>query len=208
MLMQTSGTETRFSNGSLFDQPTIRILWPLRNAGFADFEQNFMRRRSAMMDNFMKDFCDAFPYDFLKGAARSPTVGRTQLMNPAGGSSSNGARDGALKAGNKLELALDVREFSIEDITVKLVGRKLVVSALKQEEAGKEATAAGHKEFRQEIELPQQADLAALTCSLSPDGHLKIEAPPLQQPGSDERTVPIRFRTSLNVPIGKNTEKA
>ncbi|XP_015217428.2 heat shock protein beta-9 [Lepisosteus oculatus] len=201
MMMQSSGTETLFSNGSLFETPSIRVLWPLRHAGFEDVEQDFLRRRTAMMDSIMKDFCQAFPYDFLKGRGSSPAVGRLALLGAGSPSEKPGP-------GDKFELALDVREFSLEDITVRLVGRKLVVTAVKQEEprkgAGKDANL---KEFSQEIELSERLNLAALTCSLTADGLLKIEAPPVQPSESEERQVPIRFRTSLNVPICNSQNK-
>ncbi|KAI1884160.1 hypothetical protein AGOR_G00223580 [Albula goreensis] len=180
MMMQPSVSESLFSGDPFFE--SSRMLWPLRRSSLGEMREEFIQRRSALADTFLKEFRDAFHYDFLKGGVLAPSLfARTR---------------GASSEGN-LELSLDVREFSPEDITVKLAGRQLAVVAAKQ---GEEASSK-RQGFVQKISLPDHVDPSAITCSLSPEGMLKIEAPQAQRPTSEERTVPIRFRTSLNFPI-------
>ncbi|XP_036407902.1 heat shock protein beta-9 [Megalops cyprinoides] len=186
--MQSTVTESLFAGDPFFEG--TRVLWPLRRGVLADMREDFFQRRSAMVDSFLREFRDAFPYDFLKGAALPSSRGPL-------GALTNGE---AHKPG--MELSLDVREFSPEDITVKLAGRQLAVVATKQAEGG-EARCSG---FVQKIDLPEHVNLTALTCSLTADGLLKIEAPATAH-SSEERTVPIRFRTSLNVPISNSKKE-
>ncbi|KAJ8404394.1 hypothetical protein AAFF_G00341670 [Aldrovandia affinis] len=182
-MMQSSLAESLFS-GDPFFEPS-RILWPLRRSPLGEMREDFIQRRSALADGFLKELGDAFPYDFLKGGA----LHSSSLL--AGGATRRPSSEG------NLELSLDVREFSPEDITVKLAGRQLAVVAARQSEEG----ASKRRGFVQKISLPDHVDPSAITCSLSADGLLKIEAPAAQRGPSEERTVPIRFRTSLNVPI-------
>ncbi|XP_035253990.1 heat shock protein beta-9 [Anguilla anguilla] len=190
--MQSSLVESLFAGDPFFERS--RILWPLYHGPLSDMREDFIQRRSALADSFLKEISGVFPYDFLKGGAfaSSRLAGRRGDVGEARRPSSEG----------NLELSLDVREFSPEDITVKLAGRQLaVVAASKSEEAP-----ANRKGFVQKIGLPDNVDPSAITCSLTADGLLKIEAPAVQRGASEERTVPIRFRTSLNFPIN-NTNK-
>ncbi|KAJ8254580.1 hypothetical protein COCON_G00211920 [Conger conger] len=107
-----------------------------------------------------------FPYDFLKGGA---------LGSRAGGRPGETRR---LSSEGGLELALDVREFGPDDITVKLAGRELAVVAAKRGEEG----SARRQGFLQKIGLPDHVDPSAITCSLTPDGLLRIQAPPRGPP--------------------------
>lgn len=113
-----------------------------------------------------------------------------------------------------LLVTLDARGYAPSDITVKLEGHSLAVVAMKQ--AGSEesqttssssssaafsSSASSHMGFVQKIDLPAHLDLSGLSCSLMDDGQLRIHAPVAKQPTSEERQVPIRFRTSLEFPI-------
>ena len=113
---------------------------------------------------------------------------------------------------------LDTCGYGPNDITVKLQGRSLVVTAMKQ--AGAEesqscssssssasfcSSASSQTGFVRKINLPAHLDLSGLSCSLMDDGQLRIHAP--KQPISEENEVPNRFRTSLEFPITKETEE-
>lgn len=115
-----------------------------------------------------------------------------------------------------LLVTLDARGYAPTDITVKLEGRSLAVVAMKQ--AGAEesqscssssscasfsSSASSQAGFARRIDLPAHLDLSGLSCSLMDDGQLRIHAPVAKQPISDERQVPIRYRTSLEFPISK-----
>lgn len=119
-----------------------------------------------------------------------------------------------------LLVTLDARGYAPHDITVKLEGRSLAVVAMKQ--AGAEETescssssssaslcssASSQMGFARRIDLPAHIDLSGLSCSLMDDGQLRIHAPVAKQPISEERQVPIRFRTSLEFPISKDKDE-
>ncbi|XP_061081211.1 heat shock protein beta-9 [Conger conger] len=182
--MQSSLAESLFAGDPFFERSTV--LWPLCRGPLGGVREDFLQRRSALADSFLRELSGLFPYDFLKGGA---------LGSRAGGRPGETRR---LSSEGGLELALDVREFGPDDITVKLAGRELAVVAAKRGEEG----SARRQGFLQKIGLPDHVDPSAITCSLTPDGLLRIQAPPAAPPApGDERTVPIRFRTSLNFPV-------
>lgn len=119
-----------------------------------------------------------------------------------------------------LLVTLDARGYAPTDITVKLEGRSLAVVAMKQ--AGAEesqscssssscasfsSSASSQMGFARRIDLPDHLDLSGLSCSLMDNGQLRIHAPVAKQQISDECQVPIRYRTSLEFPISKETEE-
>uniref|UniRef100_A0A669F9N6 SHSP domain-containing protein n=1 Tax=Oreochromis niloticus TaxID=8128 RepID=A0A669F9N6_ORENI len=75
-------------------------------------------------------------------------------------------------------LTLDTRGFSPEELSVRQVGRKLRVSGKteKKQEDGKGSYSYRLQEFRQEFDLPEGLNPEAITCHLSPDGKLHIQA--------------------------------
>uniref|UniRef100_A0A3B4FU94 SHSP domain-containing protein n=1 Tax=Pundamilia nyererei TaxID=303518 RepID=A0A3B4FU94_9CICH len=82
------------------------------------------------------------------------------------------------KEGDKFALMLDTRGFSPEELSVRQVGRKLRVSGKteKKQEDGKGSYSYRLQEFRQEFDLPEGLNPQTLTCHLSPDGKLHIQA--------------------------------
>ncbi|KAL4004928.1 vesicle-associated membrane protein 7 [Sarotherodon galilaeus] len=82
------------------------------------------------------------------------------------------------KEGDKFGLTLDTRGFAPEELSVRLVGRKLRVSGKteKKQEDGKGSYSYRLQEFRQEFDLPEGLNPEAITCHLSPDGKLHIQA--------------------------------
>ena len=97
--------------------------------------------------------------------------------------------------GKDLLVTLDVRGYAPEDIHVKLEGRRLAVVAVKRAaaEASNESssstcssrqrsTACSQAGFSQSIELPAHLDLTALSCTLTEDGRLRVDAPVARQP--------------------------
>merc|ERR1719278_2074192 len=70
------------------------------------------------------------------------------------------------KEGSDYKLALNMQQYSPDDIKIKLNGRQLT------------GEAAGHGEqFRQKHVIPDNIDLDAMTSSFSSDGVLVIKAP-------------------------------
>ncbi|XP_026032745.1 heat shock protein 30-like [Astatotilapia calliptera] len=82
------------------------------------------------------------------------------------------------KEGDKFALMLDTRGFSPEELSVRQVGRKLRVSGKteKKQEDGKGSYSYRLQEFRQEFDLPEGLNPQTITCHLSPDGKLHIQA--------------------------------
>merc|ERR1712038_440501 len=71
-----------------------------------------------------------------------------------------------LKEGDEYKLALNMQQYSPEDITIKLNGNELTIEA------------AGHGEqFKQKHIIPDNIDLDAMSSSFSSDGVLVIKAP-------------------------------
>ncbi|XP_014264817.3 heat shock protein 30-like [Maylandia zebra] len=82
------------------------------------------------------------------------------------------------KEGDKFALMLDTRGFSPEELSVRQVGRKLRVSGKteKKQEDGKGSYSYRLQEFRQDFDLPEGLNPQTITCHLSPDGKLHIQA--------------------------------
>ncbi|XP_072228719.1 heat shock protein 30-like [Leuresthes tenuis] len=82
------------------------------------------------------------------------------------------------KEGENFGLTLDTQGFSPEELSVRQVGGKLRVSGKteKKQEDGKGSYSYRLQEFRQEFDLPEGLNPKAVTCYLSPDGKLHIQA--------------------------------
>lgn len=74
----------------------------------------------------------------------------------------------------KLHLQVDIGEYKPEDIVVKTMDRKLIVTARHEEKMEGRTI---HKEFNKEFELPETVDPMSVNAFLSEDGKLTIEAP-------------------------------
>ncbi|XP_071400686.1 heat shock protein beta-9 [Centroberyx affinis] len=217
MMSQRPALTSLFGDDPFFSQE--RLLWPLHHEALSSLQQDFFSRRTKLADSLLKELQDG-PHllDLRQGAllrspfARYATGPSTELrQEPQQGTKGSG----------DLLVTLDVRGYAPDDITVKLEGRRLAVVAMKQ--AGAEASqsssssscssaasssfsssASSQMGFVQRIDLPAHLDLSGLSCSLMDDGQLRIDAPAAKQPISEERQVPIRFRSSLEFPITKD----
>ncbi|XP_059901338.1 heat shock protein beta-9 isoform X2 [Gadus macrocephalus] len=102
---------------------------------------------------------------------------------------------GAAGVAKDLLVTLDVRGYAPEDIHVKLEGRRLAVVAARRaaaEASDESSSSAGASRqrssacaqagFSQSIELPAHLDLAALRCTLTEDGRLRVDAPVARRP--------------------------
>ena len=70
------------------------------------------------------------------------------------------------KQGSDYKLALNMQQYSPDDITIKLNGRELTIEA-----------AAHGEQFKQKHVIPDNIDMDAMTSSFSSDGVLVIKAP-------------------------------
>ncbi|XP_028274288.1 heat shock protein 30-like [Parambassis ranga] len=82
------------------------------------------------------------------------------------------------KEGEHFKLILDTQGFSPEQLSVSQVGRKLRVSGKTEKKQEEQEGCCSYRlqEFRQEFVLPEDLNPEAVTCRLSPDGKLHIQA--------------------------------
>ncbi|XP_041825208.1 heat shock protein 30-like [Melanotaenia boesemani] len=98
------------------------------------------------------------------------------------------------KEGEHFGLTLDTRGFSPEELSVRQVGRKLRVSGKteKKQEDEKGSYSYRLQEFRQEFDLPEGTNPEDVSCCLSPDGKLHIQAAKAPRVEEAERELTIK----------------
>ncbi|XP_051894798.1 heat shock protein 30C-like isoform X1 [Pristis pectinata] len=167
-------------------QQPVHTLWPLpltvyEPLGCTAWKQVEGARRSS---SFMERVADELAKEFWGDGARI----RRQ------GAAADGGQSGTVgESGDGFSLSLEVPRFSPEELKVKVVGRKVLVTGEheKKSDDGSGSYSYTREEFRREFQLPEDVDAQAVNCCLSQDGRLKVEAPRLALPPVDERTVPI-----------------
>ncbi|CAN9505394.1 unnamed protein product [Ophioblennius macclurei] len=228
MMSQHQGLTGLFGDDPFFGPS--QLLWPLNFEAVSSMQQDFFQRRAKLADSLLRELHDGpqllklSPLPLISStlarlnddSEQQVEVSRSDLQ-PATHSSNNNNTD--------LLVTLDARGYAPGDITVKLEGRRLAVVAMKQ--AGAEesqacssgqsraafhSSAAAQTGFVQKIDLPSHLDLSGLSCSLMDNGQLRIHAPAARQitapaaaAAEEEQPVPIRFRTSLEFPLNKDS---
>ncbi|XP_051790486.1 heat shock protein beta-11-like isoform X4 [Erpetoichthys calabaricus] len=112
------------------------------------------------------------------------------------------------KDGQHFSATLEVEDFNPEELTVKQVGRKVVLSGKKEKKEESEGGSYSYRyqEFRRELELPEDVNPEELSCSVN-NGQLRIEAPRMALPSVPERVVPIKSDNSGFVKSGEEPKK-
>lgn len=222
MMSQRAALTSLFGDDPFFSQE--RLLWPLHCEALTSLQQDFFNRRVKLADSLLRELHDGPQLLKLRQLPLiSSTVARLsddkeqQQQQQREGPITELRKDAQQVTTNNGDLlvTLDARGYAPSDITVKLEGRSLAVVAMKQ--AGAEesqscssssscasfcSSASSQMGFVQKIDLPAHLDLSGLSCNLMDNGQLRIHAPAVaKQPVSEERQVPIRFRTSLEFPI-------
>ncbi|XP_015266782.1 PREDICTED: heat shock protein 30-like [Gekko japonicus] len=137
-----------------------RTLWPSPGSLFEELE----REMDAIWERLRSNWPSA--------TSSHETARRTDAESPAG----------------RFAVTQDMAGFDPKELVVKLVGEKLVLT-------GKKATQTPNGPFRYELfrrewDVPENVDREHLTCSISSEGQLRIEAPSVaSEPAM--RTVPI-----------------
>uniref|UniRef100_A0A8D0BBQ2 SHSP domain-containing protein n=1 Tax=Salvator merianae TaxID=96440 RepID=A0A8D0BBQ2_SALMN len=90
---------------------------------------------------------------------------------------------------DKFSVLLDVKHFSPEELSVKVVGDHIEVHAKHEERPDEHGYIS--REFHRRYLIPKGVDPAAIVSALSPDGVLSITAPTAQALPAAERTIPI-----------------
>ncbi|KAJ6664340.1 hypothetical protein lerEdw1_008559 [Lerista edwardsae] len=180
-------------------QPACRVLWPASHS-LLDRVVNDMERQMQEMEKMSRSFFQASPLWIWEHEGRK---------EPSKESGARACEKGQLDG--KYQFSVDVAGFAPEELTVKLDGRRVSVMAKRQRESEREE--GGYWQERQELHretlLPLDVDLQGVSCSLTAEGQLCIEAPRLAA-STTEKTIPIDVQqgtpTTPEVPNGKEKE--
>ncbi|XP_072927982.1 heat shock protein beta-11-like [Hemitrygon akajei] len=184
----------------LFQQP-VHTLWPVPLTVFEPLECNVWKQVEEMRKgmNFMERIFEELAKEFW---------GERPRIRARAEGGQNGTVD---KSGDGFSVSLDVPRFSPEELKVKVLGRKVLVTGEyeKKSDDGSGSYSYRYEEFRREFQLPEGVDTQAVKCCLTEDGRLKIKAPRLALPCLDERIVPINIETdTTSSPRQNPREKA
>ncbi|NXH12644.1 HS30C protein, partial [Bucco capensis] len=159
----------------------VRTLWPHPGSLFAEMERELrleMERAREFMSSF-EQFLSSSPSRIGITAQRAPSTSAALTQG----------------SGEGFSVCQDVKDFAPEQLSVKVVGRKVVLVGQKETQNTDEKGCYSYKYevLKREWDVPEEVDAEALTCSLSKEGQLLIEAPKLALPAAPERNVPIQM---------------
>ncbi|XP_066061110.1 heat shock protein 30C-like [Chamaea fasciata] len=176
----------------------VRTLWPHPGTLFAELERE-MRLEMERAREFMSSV-----EQYLTSGS-SP--GRLGITADRASSTSAALTQGS---GDGFSVCQDVKDFAPEQLSVKVVGRKVVLVGQKETQSTDEKGSFSYKYevLKREWDVPEEVDAEALTCSLSKDGQLRIEAPKLALPAAPERNVPIQMGPAVAQAAGNTEEGA
>ncbi|NXG53364.1 HSPBB protein, partial [Psilopogon haemacephalus] len=162
----------------------VRTLWPHPGTIFAELERE-LRLEMERAREFMSSF-----EQFLSSSSSSASrIGIAAERAPgASAALTQGSGEG-------FSVCQDVKDFTPEQLSVKVVGRKVVLVGQKETQSTDEKGSFSYKyeALKREWDVPEEVDAEALTCSLTKEGQLRIEAPRLALPAAPERNVPIQM---------------
>ncbi|XP_026720519.1 heat shock protein 30C-like isoform X1 [Athene cunicularia] len=159
---------------------TMRTLWPYSESIFTEMPTVEKIRE------FMNSFEQLLSSQGAAAAERAPSTGTALTQG----------------SGEGFSVCQDVKDFSPEQLSVKVVGRKVVLVGQKETQSTDETGSFSYKYevLKREWDVPEEVDAEALTCSLSKEGQLRIEAPRLALPAASERNVPIQVNPAAPQP--------
>ncbi|XP_065712599.2 heat shock protein beta-11-like [Patagioenas fasciata] len=172
-----------FASSSLASRlGTVRTLWPHAETIFTELQQEMEKARE-----FMSSFEQLLT-----------SHGATTAMERAPSTSTALAQS----TGDGFSVCQDVKNFAPEQLSVKVVGRKVVLVGQKEMQNTDEKGCFSYKYevLKREWDVPEDVDVEALSCSLSKEGQLLIEAPKLALTASGERNVPIQVSPAAPQP--------
>ncbi|KAM6042336.1 LOW QUALITY PROTEIN: heat shock protein beta-11-like [Chlamydotis macqueenii] len=174
----------------------VRTLWPHPGTLFAELERELrleMERAREFMSSF-EQLLSSSPSRIGIAAERAPSTSAALTQG----------------SGDGFSVCQDVKDFAPEQLSVKVVGRKVVLVGQKETQSTDEKGSFSYKYevLKREWDVPEEVDAEALTCSLSKDGQLRIEAPRLALPSAPERNVPIQMEPAVEQPTANNDDGA
>ncbi|XP_073428999.1 heat shock protein beta-11-like [Dendrobates tinctorius] len=189
-------------------RPFLRPLWPLSMDIFSSLEQNIIHTLGEIKASI--NLMDQFHQPLLQETAENKNLtvmtssdaksikhkAETPLTTLNAQSMENKA-ESALTINNKKSaeagfvVSLGIQDFSPQELTVKLVGKKLLISGAKECKSEDETGSFSYKcqIFRKEVDLPQDVRAENLSCTVTNGGQLQKE---VSQTPSQERTVAIQ----------------
>ncbi|XP_069763342.1 heat shock protein beta-11-like [Narcine bancroftii] len=174
----------------LCPQP-VHTLWPVPLAAFEPLECTAWKRAEATrkVTGFVERIFEELVKEFRGEGAREQ---RQRAAAAGEGDSGQVGEDG-----DGFSLWLDVLRFSPEELKVKVLGRKVLVTGSREKKSddGSGSSSYKYEELRREFQLPDGVDAQAVNCCLSQDGRLQVRAPRLALPAVDERLVPINVES-------------
>ncbi|XP_032858851.1 heat shock protein beta-11-like [Tyto alba] len=173
-----------FASSSLASRlGTVRTLWPHAETIFTELQQEMEKARE-----FMSSFEQLLSSQGATAMERAPSTSTSPALTQG--------------SGEGFSVCQDVKNFAPEQLSVKVVGRKVVLVGQKETQNVDEKGSFSYKYevLKREWDVPEEVDAEALTCSLSKEGQLRIEAPRLALPAAPERNVPIQVSPAAPQP--------
>nr|XP_009686033.1 PREDICTED: heat shock protein beta-11-like [Struthio camelus australis] len=168
---------------------TARTLWPNPAAIFTELQQEMERARE-FMSSFEQLLTSqgSFAADHAQGSSAAVAQSSSAAVTPG--------------SGEGFSVCQDVKDFAPEQLSVKVVGRKVMLVGQKETQSTDEKGSFSYKYevLKREWDVPKDVDTEALTCSLSSEGQLRIEAPRRALPAAPERKVPIEVSPAAPQP--------
>ncbi|XP_041029575.1 heat shock protein beta-11-like [Carcharodon carcharias] len=184
-----------FHTSHLCQQP-VYSLWPVPRRVSEPLECNVWKQVEEVRKSMI------FMERVLEELAKEFWEEKTRNQDNRPDDNEKGKRQSEDKEGDGFCLSLDVQRFSPEELKVKVLGRKVLVTGKheKKSDDGSGSSSYKYEEFRREFQLPEDVDAEDLNCCLSQDGRLKVQAPRLALPAVNERTVPVNITSDTTSP--------
>ncbi|NXE17002.1 HSPBB protein, partial [Lophotis ruficrista] len=133
----------------------VRTLWPHPGTLFAELERELrleMERAREFMSSF-EQLLSSSPSRIGIAAERAPGTSAALTQG----------------SGDGFSVCQDVKDFAPEQLSVKVVGRKVVLVGQKETQSTDEKGSFSYKYevLKREWDVPEEVDAEALTCSLS-----------------------------------------
>lgn len=211
--MSQSIIKSLFGDDPFFEDEYL--LWPRR----CSLAERFLQRREQVMDSLRANVEDRLISDLFQSldelfslpststsSSMSSSMSSSTSSSTASSTSSStssailSTTSSASRLTGPSVLSLNTHGFSPEDIAVTVSGRKLEVKVAKPSIRDSSAPAG----FSRSVELPEHINPFTLTCTLGEDGFLNIRSD-VKEAEPEEQDVPVRYRTSLDFPLSKDT---
>ncbi|XP_030069186.1 heat shock protein beta-11-like [Microcaecilia unicolor] len=184
----------------------VHVLWPFSQSVLAQIEEDQIaglgdvQKNMQLLDEVHQLLLEEMQFATRtqgRSSADALPSSRTQERPSADALSSSSQTEKTDKA---FTVFVIMRDFSPDELSVKVVGRKLLVTGTKttRTEDEKGAYSYKHEIFRREWDVPEDLNPEELVCSVYSDGQLLIGRPYLALPTGTERTVPIQLSPDIS----------